>query len=129
MSPIVPGPGIQDQHLEVPLIFSKLPALYLFDEPTCGFHPIYANHLIGAFQRLVKMRNSEIVIEYKPEVILSSDWVIDLGPEGGNYGGNIIVQGTPETVINCETSATGKILKKYVRSSTNTASRLIFPAI
>lgn len=96
--------------------------LYLFDEPTCGLHPKDANHLIGVFQRLVKMGNSVIVIEHNPEVILSSDWVIDLGPEGGNYGGNIIVQGTPETVINCETSATGKILKKFVGSAADTPS-------
>lgn len=91
--------------------------LYLFDEPTCGLHPQDANRLIGVFQRLVQMGSSVIVVEHNPEVILASDWVIDLGPEGGNYGGRIVVQGTPEEVMKHPSSATGIILSKSYRTT------------
>lgn len=88
--------------------------LYLFDEPTCGLHPHDAQQLVGVFQRLVEMGNSVIVIEHNPDVILSSDWIIDLGPERGICGGEIVVQGPVETIINCPESMTGKVLGKCI---------------
>ncbi len=85
-------------------------ALYLFDEPTTGLHPHDAGRLINVFDRLVSLGNSVIVIEHNVEVILASDWVIDLGTEGGNQGGKIVAQGTPEEIMNNTSSVTGKVL-------------------
>jgi excinuclease ABC subunit A len=84
----------------------------LFDEPTSGLHPYDANRLINVFDSLVLKGNSIIMIEHNSEVILASDWVIDLGPEGGKHGGEIIAQGTPEEIAQIKESATGEILSK-----------------
>ena len=89
--------------------------LYLFDEPTTGLHPQDASRLIKVFDRLVKLGNSVVVIEHNAEVILESDWVIDLGPEGGNEGGEIIAQGTPEEIMKQSGSHTGKVLSELLR--------------
>lgn len=86
--------------------------LYLFDEPTCGLHPHDANRLIHVFGSLVTQGNSVIIIEHNSEVILASDWVIDLGPEGGKEGGEIVAQGTPKEIAKIKHSATGKLLAK-----------------
>ncbi|HEX3030231.1 MAG TPA: hypothetical protein VHT34_13260, partial [Clostridia bacterium] len=84
--------------------------MYLFDEPTTGLHPHDAGRLINIFDRLVRLGNSVVVIEHNAEMILESDWVIDLGPEGGNEGGDIIAQGTPEEIMMNPRSYTGKVL-------------------
>ncbi len=84
--------------------------LYLFDEPTTGLHPHDANRLIKIFDRLVKLGNSIIVIEHNLEMIMESDWIIDLGPEGGKQGGEIVAQGTPEDIMRNSRSFTGKVL-------------------
>jgi excinuclease ABC subunit A len=91
---------------------SKGNAMYLFDEPTTGLHPHDAGRLIRIFDRLVTFGNSVIVIEHNAELIMESDWVIDLGPEGGNEGGKIIAQGTPEEIMKKAGSATGKVLSR-----------------
>lgn len=88
--------------------------MYLFDEPTCGLHPHDTTRLIHIFHHLTHKGNSVIVIEHNSEVILASDWVIDLGPEGGEHGGQIVVQGTPEEVAKHPNSATGLILSKLI---------------
>lgn len=105
--------GGEAQRLKLAKELSKQPGgqiLYLFDEPTCGLHPQDTKRLIGVFRRLVQRGGSVIVAEHNPEVIRSSDWVLDLGPEGGNYGGQIVVQGTPEEIKKHPASATGSIL-------------------
>ena len=91
--------------------------MYLFDEPTTGLHPQDAGRLIHVFDQLVRQGNSVVVIEHNPDMILASDWVIDIGPEGGNEGGEIIAQGTPEEIMDNVTSATGKVLAAMRRSS------------
>ncbi|MGL5078095.1 MAG: excinuclease ABC subunit UvrA, partial [Waterburya sp.] len=100
--------------------------LYLIDEPTTGLSFYDVHHLLNVLQRLVDKGNSLIVIEHNLDVIRCSDWVIDLGPEGGDKGGDIIATGTPETVAQNEKSYTGKylqqVLKRYpatTRSSLN----------
>lgn len=90
--------------------------LYLFDEPTTGLHPHDAGRLINVFDRLVRLGNSVVVIEHNADMILEADWVIDLGPEGGNEGGEIIAQGTPEEIMKNTRSATGEVL---VRAAMN----------
>lgn len=88
--------------------------LYLLDEPTTGLHPADTAHLILLLQRLVDAGNTVIVVEHNPDVIKCADWVIDLGPEGGDEGGRIIAAGTPETVAACPESVTGQVLKKHL---------------
>jgi excinuclease ABC subunit A len=86
------------------------PALFIFDEPTTGLHFDDVRVLLKVFQRLVGAGHSALVIEHNLDVIKSADWVIDLGPEGGEEGGKIVVQGTPEEVAACPQSHTGKAL-------------------
>jgi excinuclease ABC subunit A len=85
--------------------------LYLIDEPTTGLSFYDVHHLLNVLQRLVDKGNSIIVIEHNLDVIRCADWIIDLGPEGGNNGGEIMAQGTPENVANIDFSYTGKYLK------------------
>ncbi len=87
------------------------PTLFIFDEPTTGLHFHDIEKLIIALNRLIDAGHSVIVIEHNKEVIKCADWVIDLGPEGGDKGGNIVFQGTPEDLVQCSESYTGKFLK------------------
>jgi excinuclease ABC subunit A len=86
--------------------------LYLFDEPTVGLHPDDVAVLLRAFQRLVAEGHSVCVIEHNLDVILCADWVIDLGPEGGERGGRVVAAGTPEEVAAEDGSITGRYLRK-----------------
>ena len=85
--------------------------LFVFDEPTTGLHFHDIRKLLDAFNALVRNGNTLIVIEHNMEIIKSADWIIDLGPEGGNGGGEIIFEGVPEDLINEEKSVTGVYLK------------------
>jgi excinuclease ABC subunit A len=85
--------------------------LYIFDEPTTGLHFDDINKLLRAFHKLIEARASLLIIEHNLDVIKSSDWVIDLGPEGGDAGGQIVAYGTPEQVARIDKSYTGKFLK------------------
>lgn len=85
--------------------------IYILDEPTTGLHSADVEKLIDVLQRLIAAGNSVIVIEHNLDVIKTADYVIDLGPEGGDAGGYIIATGTPEQIANNETSYTGKYLK------------------
>ena len=85
---------------------------YLLDEPTTGLHFEDIRKLLAVLNRLVDQGNSLVVIEHNLDVIKTADWVIDLGPEGGDRGGEIIAQGTPEAVAKVRKSQTGKLLKK-----------------
>jgi excinuclease ABC subunit A len=84
--------------------------LYIFDEPTTGLHFDDVSKLLSAFRRLIDAGGSIIVIEHNLEVIKTADWVIDLGPEGGDAGGNVVVEGTPEHVAKTPESYTGRFL-------------------
>ncbi len=86
--------------------------LFIFDEPTTGLHFHDINKLLYALNALVECGHSVIVVEHNIEVIKCSDWVIDLGPEGGKRGGNLVFQGTPEDLVKCKGSETGKYLKE-----------------
>ena len=88
--------------------------IYLLDEPTTGLHMFDVKKLIGILKRLVENGNSVIVIEHNLDVIKSADYIIDLGPEGGNKGGEIVAMGTPEEVAKNEKSYTGIYLKKIL---------------
>lgn len=89
----------------------KDPTLFIFDEPTTGLHFHDIKTLLKAFNSLIDTGHSLIVVEHNLEIIKSADWVIDLGPEGGAGGGQIVVEGTPEVVAQCAESWTGRFLK------------------
>ncbi|MDJ0580687.1 excinuclease ABC subunit UvrA [Crocosphaera sp.] len=89
--------------------------LYLIDEPTTGLSFYDVHHLLNVLQRLVDKGNSILVIEHNLDVIRCSDWIIDLGPEGGDQGGNIVTFGTPEDVAKHPTSYTGQYLKEVLK--------------
>ena len=84
------------------------------DEPTTGLHIADVHRLIDILQRLVDAGNSIIVIEHNLDLIKTADHIIDLGPEGGDKGGEVIAVGTPEQIVKNEKSYTGKFLKKYL---------------
>ena len=88
--------------------------IYILDEPTTGLHFEDINKLLGVLQRLVDKGNTILVIEHNIDVIKSADWVIDLGPEGGDKGGEIVAQGTPEQVASVAKSYTGRYLKRVL---------------
>lgn len=88
--------------------------IYILDEPTTGLHAADVHKLIEVLQTLVDSGNTVVVIEHNLDVIKTADYIIDLGPEGGDRGGEIIATGTPEQVAECEGSYTGKYLKKIL---------------
>jgi excinuclease ABC subunit A len=89
--------------------------LYILDEPTTGLHYHDIAQLLSVLQELVDQGNSIIVIEHNLEVIKTADYIVDIGPEGGEGGGKIIAEGTPENLISVKQSYTGKYLKKYLK--------------
>ena len=96
--------------------------LYLFDEPTTGLHFEDINKLLAAFRTLVEAGGSLLVIEHNLDVIKTADWVIDLGPEGGDAGGKVVVTGTPEDIIRIAESHTGRFLKTHLARSNGHAT-------
>lgn len=90
--------------------------LYILDEPTTGLHFEDIHKLLGVVHRLVDAGNSVLIIEHQLDVIKTADWVIDLGPEGGDKGGTIVAQGTPEQIAKVKQSYTGQFLKPMLKS-------------
>ena len=88
--------------------------LYILDEPTTGLHIADVHKLVDILQRLVDTGNSIIVIEHNLDLIKTADHIIDLGPEGGDRGGEVIAVGTPEQICKNNRSYTGKFLEKYL---------------
>ncbi len=88
--------------------------VYILDEPTIGLHMDDVQKLVDVLHRLVDKGNTVIVIEHNLDIIASADWVIDLGPEGGDKGGEIVATGTPEDIAACKGSYTGRFLRKYL---------------
>lgn len=103
--------GGEAQRVKLASGLSKKGQVYVLDEPTRGLHMADVAQLLSLINRLVKRGNTIIVVEHNLELIKNADWIIDLGPEGGKNGGCIITEGTPETIMNCERSYTGKFLK------------------
>ncbi len=95
---------------------SAIGNLFIFDEPTTGLHFDDVAMLLQVFQRLVGAGHSLIVIEHNPEVVKCADWIIDLGPEAGDEGGEIAAEGTPEQIARVEASHTGRFLKRVIPS-------------
>ena len=92
--------------------------MYILDEPTTGLHIADVHKFIDILQRLVDTGNTIIVIEHNLDLIKTCDHIIDLGPEGGDNGGEVVAIGTPEQICKNERSYTGKFLKKYINDET-----------
>jgi excinuclease ABC subunit A len=88
-------------------------ALYIFDEPTTGLHPSDVDRLLGLFGKLLSAGQTIVAVEHDLDLISRAGHVIDLGPEGGDEGGSLVVQGTPEAVAACPSSHTGAALRRY----------------
>ncbi len=91
--------------------------LYILDEPTTGLHFEDIKMLLNVLNRLVDKGNSVVIIEHNPDVIKTADWIIDLGPEGGDDGGNVVATGPPEKVARCAQSYTGEFLKRELKNT------------
>ena len=103
--------------------------VYVLDEPTTGLHFEDIRKLLGVLSRLVDQGNSVIVIEHNLDVIKTADWLIDLGPEGGNKGGMVVAEGTPEDVAKVEASHTGRFLKPVLEGRhVSVGEQVVIPA-
>ncbi|MGN0696250.1 MAG: ATP-binding cassette domain-containing protein, partial [Oscillospiraceae bacterium] len=91
--------------------------IYILDEPTTGLHSYDVHKLTEVLQKLVDSGNTVVVIEHNLDIIKTADYIIDLGPEGGERGGQIMVCGTPEEVVKCEASYTGQYLHRLLVNS------------
>jgi excinuclease ABC subunit A len=110
--------GGEAQRVKLALELSKRDTgttLYILDEPTTGLHFADIQLLLDVIHKLRDAGNTIVIIEHNLDVIKTADWVIDLGPEGGYGGGEIIAEGTPEEVANNKKSYTGKYLKPYLK--------------
>jgi excinuclease ABC subunit A len=105
--------------LREPDLFDPRPKrnLFILEEPTIGLHMADVRRLVDVLQRLVDAGHSVIVIEHNLDLIAEADWVIDLGPEGGQGGGRIVAAGTPEQVARVKNSHTGRFLRSVLRDS------------
>ena len=103
--------GGECQRIKLASELHKQGSIYVLDEPTTGLHMSDITHLIEIMNRLVESGNTVIVIEHNLDVISSADWIIDMGPEGGNKGGQIIFEGTPKELLRAKQSLTSTYLK------------------
>ena len=109
-TPALSGGEAQRLKLASELTRNQADALFVFDEPTIGLHPLDVEVLLGVLQRLIDNGATVVVIEHDLDMIAAADWVIDMGPGGGDAGGRIVCAGTPEQVAACEKSITGRYL-------------------
>jgi excinuclease ABC subunit A len=120
--PATPLSGGEAQRIKLGRELSKRQTgktLYLLDEPTTGLHFDDVSKLLEVLHRLTDLGNSIIIIEHNMDVIRNADWIIDLGPEGGEEGGRIVAQGTPEQVARTRKSYTGQTLAKLLPAASN----------
>ena len=106
--------GGEAQRVKLATELSRRPTgrtIYILDEPTTGLHTADVHRLIDVLQKLADGGNTVVVIEHNLDVIKVADHIIDLGPEGGDNGGTVVAEGTPEAVARCEQSYTGQYLK------------------
>ena len=99
--------------------------LYILDEPTTGLHFDDIKKLLSVLHTLVNQGNTVVVIEHNLDVIKTADWIIDIGPNGGNLGGSIVTEGTPEDIINVKESQTGFYLKLLTERQSKAFSKAI----
>ena len=103
--------GGECQRIKLASELHKQGSIYVMDEPTTGLHMSDITHLLAIMNRLVDAGNTVIVIEHNLDVIKNADWIIDMGPEGGNKGGRVLFEGTPRDIVHAEQSITGRYLR------------------
>jgi excinuclease UvrABC ATPase subunit len=106
--------GGECQRIKLASELHKKGSIYVMDEPTTGLHMSDVGHLLALMNRLVEGGNTVVVIEHNLDIIKNADWVIDLGPDGGKNGGEIVFEGTPEQIIHSSASLTGKYVKESI---------------
>ena len=106
--------GGECQRLKIATELNKQSNIYIMDEPTTGLHMSDIDNFYQIVKSLVANNNTVIIIEHNLDIIKYADWIIDMGPEGGKKGGELIFQGIPEEIVNCERSITGKYLKRLI---------------
>ncbi len=106
--------GGEIQRVKLASELHKQGNIYVLDEPTNGLHANDIKTLLYLLRKIVKNNNTVIIVELRLEMIAQADWIIDMGPEGGTNGGKIMFEGTPEQIINCQVSKTGKYLKDSI---------------
>ena len=104
--------GGEIQRLKLAGELQKTGSIYVLDEPAAGLHTQDVVKLMDLLQTLIEQGNTVLVAEHRPEIIAAADWVIDMGPQGGSEGGNVIYQGTPEGLLNCADSCTGTYMRE-----------------
>ncbi|MFO1443264.1 excinuclease ABC subunit UvrA [Bacillus sp. Bva_UNVM-123] len=107
--------GGECQRIKLASELHKKGSIYVMDEPTTGLHMSDIGHLLEIMNRLVDAGNTVIVIEHNLDVISQADWIIDMGPDGGSKGGQVVFEGTPSQIINEEHSFTGRYLKEHIK--------------
>lgn len=107
--------GGECQRIKLASELHKKGSIYVMDEPTTGLHMSDIGHLLGIMNRLVDAGNTVIVIEHNLDVISQADWIIDMGPDGGSKGGQVVFEGTPQQIINAEQSITGRYLMEHIK--------------
>ncbi|MFZ9582956.1 MAG: hypothetical protein ACO28O_08285 [Crocinitomicaceae bacterium] len=93
---------------------SPTPTLFFFDEPTTGLHAYDIEKLIKALHALIALGHSMVIIEHNLQMMAHADWIVDLGPEGGSEGGNVVFQGTPADLIDVDGNHTAKSLREAI---------------
>ena len=112
-TPALSGGEAQRLKLASEMKKSQADAVFVFDEPTVGLHPLDVQTLLAVFNKLVEAGATVIVIEHDLDLIANSDFIIDMGPGGGYSGGKIVAQGTPDEIINVAESLTAKYLRDF----------------
>jgi excinuclease UvrABC ATPase subunit len=103
--------GGECQRIKLAGELHKKGSVYVMDEPTTGLHMSDIGHLLAIMDRLVDAGNTVVVIEHNLAIIKNADWIIDMGPEGGNKGGRVMFEGTPRQLLDCEQSLTSAYLR------------------
>lgn len=106
--------GGESQRLKIASELTKESTIYIMDEPTTGLHMSDIDNFYQIIKSLVAKNNTVIIIEHNLDIIKYADWIIDMGPEGGKNGGELLFEGIPEDIVNCENSYTGKYLRKIL---------------
>src|SRR5207237_319769 len=106
--------GGECQRIKLASELHKKSSVYVMDEPTTGLHMSDISHLLAIINRLAEAGNTVIVIEHNLAIIKNADWIIDMGPEGGNKGGRVMFEGTPQQLLDCEQSLTSAYLRNQV---------------
>lgn len=109
--------GGECQRIKLASELHKKGRIYVMDEPTTGLHMSDISHILAIMNRLVDAGNTVIVTEHNLEVISQADWIIDMGPDGGSKGGQVVFEGTPMQIIYSKQSITGRFLKEAVTVS------------